>query len=81
MFSSEAEGKLSSYEKVRVKYSNSLKLLMQSIKQYFEYKIIDRNLASANEKVSILEDLEKLADYLEDLKTQARSSSGRGRSA
>jgi hypothetical protein len=65
--------KLSSYEKVRVKYGNSLELLMQSIKQYLEYKIIDRNLASANEKVSILEDLEKLADYLEDLKTQAQS--------
>ena len=56
------------YEFIRSNLVNSLNALWQSVRQYMDLQKVLRELVVAEEKASILDDLVKLEEYINNLK-------------
>ena len=63
-----ANKKYMDYEFIRSNLVNSLNALWQSVRQYMDLQKVLRELVVAEEKASILDDLVKLEEYINNLK-------------
>ena len=63
-----ANKKYIDYEFIRSTLVNSLNALWQSVRQYMDLQTLIRELAIAEDRISILDDLVKLEEYINNLK-------------
>ena len=63
-----ANKKYIDYEFIRSNLVNSLNALWQSVRQYMDLQTVIRELVAAEDRISILDDLVKLEEYINNLK-------------
>jgi hypothetical protein len=63
-----ANKKYMDYEFIRSNLVNSLNALWQSVRQYMDLQTLIRELAIAEDRISILDDLVKLEEYINNLR-------------